>query len=789
MKWFSGFLVALLLITAPSCSRDPEVIKRKYVENGNRYFERGKYKEASIMYRSALKKDMRYAEAYYRLGLTYLKLPQQFTQAVQALRRAVSLWEEERTKQAGGTDKKSNPSAELSDARKRLADLYLSAYLSKPKQPESFRQEIKSLANTMEADDPRSFDGIRLNAYLDLIAGKRQDAIAKFRQANEIKPFDPDLILTLAQALIAENQFEEAEKLAKGLIEREKSYGLVYEVLHREYVRRNRFDDAENILKLKVSNNPKDLEATVQLALHYYARNRRDECDRIVQDALANPGQFSTPNVRRQVGDFYRQLREYEKALQSYRKGIEAGEGEKVEFQRRTAEVLATQGRRTEASRLIEEILKEHPNDASTEALKATLMLESGDSEKIQESVSELEAAVTRMPQNAVVRFNLGRAYFARQDLDRARTQFQEALNLRSDFLAARLWLGQTQLLKREYANSLLTADELLRLSPNNPQAMLIRALSQRNMGKYAEARKELADIVARNPESVEAHFQLGLLDVSQKNYKEAEKTFNTCIGIAKNESRCLVGLSSVYSEQRDFDKAIKVLSDARQRYPGDRNVQIALANTATVAQKYDMSIGIYREMLAKEPDSAELHLRLGETYRRHGATDSAIEHFRKAKDLEPQDARAYVLLAVMLDTIGRDAEAKSIYEQILKLQPDNGVVLNNLAYIIAESGTDLDLALTYAQRAKQIFPTDLNVADTLGWIYIKKNLSNNAIQVYAELLSKAPKNPTYRYHMGMALYQKGDKTQARRELEEALRNGPSGEEAAKIRELLGKIG
>jgi Tfp pilus assembly protein PilF len=40
-----------------------------------------------------------------------------------------------------------------------------------------------------------------------------------------------------------------------------------------------------------------------------------------------------------------------------------------------------------------------------------------------------------------------------------------------------------------------------------------------------------------------------------------------------------------------------------------------------------------------------------------------------------------------------------------------------------------------------------------------------------------------------MALFQKGDKLQARKELEEALRNGPNQEEHGKIRDLLSRIG
>ncbi len=80
----------LLLAVSVSCSRDPNVIKARYLQNGNKYFERGKYKEASIMYRTALQKDAKYGEAYYRLALTDLKTKQPYA-AVMSFRRAVEL--------------------------------------------------------------------------------------------------------------------------------------------------------------------------------------------------------------------------------------------------------------------------------------------------------------------------------------------------------------------------------------------------------------------------------------------------------------------------------------------------------------------------------------------------------------------------------------------------------------------------------------------------------------------------------------------------------------------------
>ncbi|MEO8024959.1 MAG: tetratricopeptide repeat protein, partial [Bryobacteraceae bacterium] len=69
---FAVILTLLLLLTS-SCSRDPKVQAQRFLTNGNKFFEKGKYQEASIMYRRALQKDRLYGEAYYRLGLNELK--------------------------------------------------------------------------------------------------------------------------------------------------------------------------------------------------------------------------------------------------------------------------------------------------------------------------------------------------------------------------------------------------------------------------------------------------------------------------------------------------------------------------------------------------------------------------------------------------------------------------------------------------------------------------------------------------------------------------------------------
>src|SRR5438132_8522160 len=89
--YFRLFLIlALMAIVFSGCSRDPNVRKHKYLESGQRYFEKGKYREAAIQFSNAVQVDSRYGDAHYNLAQTFLKL-QEWTRAYQELGRTLEL--------------------------------------------------------------------------------------------------------------------------------------------------------------------------------------------------------------------------------------------------------------------------------------------------------------------------------------------------------------------------------------------------------------------------------------------------------------------------------------------------------------------------------------------------------------------------------------------------------------------------------------------------------------------------------------------------------------------------
>jgi len=112
-------------------------------------------------------------------------------------------------------------------------------------------------------------------------------------------------------------------------------------------------------------------------------------------------------------------------------------------------------------------------------------------------------------------------------------------------------------------------------------------------------------------------------------------------------------------------------------------------------------------------------------------------------------------------------------YRKILEIEPKFASAGNNLAWLIMEEGGNLDEALTLAENARAQQSDNPAIADTLGWIYYQKKGYLKAVSLLKEVVEKLPENPEAKYHLGMALYKKGDEVQARKTLEAAFQLSP----------------
>jgi tetratricopeptide (TPR) repeat protein len=144
----------------------------------------------------------------------------------------------------------------------------------------------------------------------------------------------------------------------------------------------------------------------------------------------------------------------------------------------------------------------------------------------------------------------------------------------------------------------------------------------------------------------------------------------------------------------------------------------------------------------------------------------------------------ALVLLGTIYEQRKEYEKARARYEEALKIDPKFAPAANNLAVILSEQGGNIDVALNYAQVAREQRPEDPNIADTLGWIYYKKNAYLLAANLLKEAAEKLPDNPMVQYHYGLAQQKNGDVAGAKKSLKASLKlsaDFPGADEARKV--------
>ena len=502
-------IVLISVLGLASCSRDPNFVKKRYLDRGNVYFERGKYKEAAIMYKDALQKDQRYGAAHYKLALTYLK-EGQMAGVVSELRKAVELLP------------KSDP--DHWDAVVKLSEIYI-AEASKDK---IFMQEVRGYIHDLLARDPSSYDGHRLSgdynfaqaflAFSTANADEGRKLVAQaqeeYQKAYAIRPKQKELQMQMARVLWSQNKLPEAEQYYWDVIGEDKTYQIAYEELTKIQILQNQIPDAEKTLKLAYQNNPKQYRFLTQLAGFYSTLNQRDNMIGVLNQIKAHASDF--PNAYLVVGDFYYRKHDLDKAEKEYREGMAADSKRKADYQKRIIELLLVEGKKTEAVEINNQILAADPKDDYAKGLQASMMLDSGE---VNKALEQLQAVVAQAPQNPVVHYNLARAHLLRGEIEQARQQLQKAVEIRPDYVLARTKLAQIEIARGEWDNAMKSAGQILAVDRNSLVAHMIQAGALMGQKKFTDARALLQNMLKVYPNSPDVLIELGELDVQEKKY------------------------------------------------------------------------------------------------------------------------------------------------------------------------------------------------------------------------------------------------------------------------------
>jgi tetratricopeptide (TPR) repeat protein len=795
----SRFLALLLLgvaLAAAGCSDDATRLQ-EHLARGEQYLTDAQFPEAILEFKNVLQIDPNQAKAHYGLARAYLA-------AKQAQR---AYWELQETVRLD---------PENLDARLEYAQFLL---LGKK---DELEEAIKQ-ADEVAAKDPERLAALLLKGRALQSLERHDEALEVYRQATEKAPKDAAPLLLLASLHRERGELEKAEELFRKLVEvspgfpayaalagflasdrgrdaeteglyrtalekaEAKEKPAAYAALANYYYSRERFGDAERVLREGIDAIEDDLELVYTLARFYHGRGDTKQADEMIQRATQAHPEDPKPYLvlsayRGRNGDLEGALAAAEDALKAA--------PEDLASRLRKAELLVDigfrggdKGRLAEGREIVARVLAGDAANPEALFVKAKLDLAEGQPE---EAIGSLRRALDQRPEWAQAHFLLGSALFLRKDFTGARAELSRSLELDADLVEAAKLLARVHAafgdddLALEVGRKALTRGADVKLS-------ILLAQSLARQRRLEEAAQELTKIPEANRDA-EAWYALGRVEVLQGDLASGRKHFLAAHELEKQRYEVLRALldldvkegrlaesaqriASALAERPDDSKLVQLQGEVAL-YSGDnataeksfqRAIELdandlgayeKLARYLMVTGRQDEVVKTYESALSQNPDSARLHLTVGSLYELRQDVPKAIEH----------------------------------YENAVRLDPELAVAKNNLAYLIAETGGNLDRALDLAKEAKELLPDNPNAADTLGWVLYKKESHDAAIGYLREAVRSMepddPQLPIVRHHLALAYEAAGDLKSAREVVDEAIadidaRRGREGAEAS----------
>jgi tetratricopeptide (TPR) repeat protein len=438
------------------------------------------------------------------------------------------------------------------------------------------------------------------------------------------------------------------------------------------------------------------------------------------------------------------------------------------------------------ANGYVERLAAEHPGDPYTLLARARLgiaMRRFGEASELLQQVNQLAESAESQRMLAQASFRQRRMEAAQEALDRSleldpRSPASLRLGARIQ-LAKRDWSAVLQLLARLRAAgfAMESSDRLL----------AVRPLYQ--LGRPQAGRRILEELLGLDPPPPGTV----IVFVQQEGARQPERALELlerALADTPANPPLINQAVSLDLQAGETDRALARLDRAIEKRP---DLPILLATRAQVylsANRLDEAERDARQAFERSPSLPGVPELILSVYKRQGRIDVAIEQLEASESAGLLEPHQRVLLARLYLQRGDDARAEALLEAALAENSGLAGAKNDLAYLLAREGRDLDRALELALEAQQALGENVQVFDTVGYVMLRRGLAGPAADQLSHALRLAEEQgqnpaPSVHYHMGLALRALGQEKEAADHLERALTLDPGFPEAGDAKQQL----
>ncbi len=768
-------ILVLLSLWFLSCG-GPEERKAQYRAKAKEYIQAGNFSKARTTLRNVLKIDPKDAEAYY-LVAQIDEREKNWRSAVANYQRVLELTP--------------NHSATLV----HLAKYYLESRLSgqvqqaadkilagNPHDPQAqalkialLAQQDKVLQAIQLAQDllrlyPEEPDAAILLATLYGQQRRFQEAISVLHQAIETHPHHLDLLYSLKTLLIESHDAEGTEHVLQQMIEEEPAIFDHRLQLARFYDQQRRFEEAHRVLKKATIELADGEEPWLALADFVDLRRGIEDAVQTFQTAIGHLP--NSTNLRLALASCYERHQD-EVAARAIYKALVTEYGKKsagLEAQVKIAILDFSAGRYDEAHRRLAEVLQINPRSVEGLVLqgKIALALRNG-----KEAVQAFRSALRDQPEQPQVQFLLAQAHVTNGEEELARESLQRAIALNPGLGESVVALAMLDSRAGNVPRARSRLRSLLNHQPSHIPALELSFALDLMAEDWVQAKSTLARLRVASGEGVVTRMAEGRLFAAQGQLLKASAAFERATTFDINAPEPLIALIRLELDRGQINHVRQRLEALLRSYPQHPYAHGLLGEVLALSGRREEAAGQFLEATRVNPTWIMGWLNSANLALSRQQPDIAVRILRDGIAASPASEDLHMLLASVLTGQGAFDAAIETYETVLRLNPHNILSANNLAALLADSKGDARnieraFALTRNFEKTAKYPLFL---DTLGWVHFKMGHHEDAVRLIKQAIAKAPDLPMLNYHLGAALFQAGQKVEAKVYLTKALNN------------------
>ena len=306
----------------------------------------------------------------------------------------------------------------------------------------------------------------------------------------------------------------------------------------------------------------------------------------------------------------------------------------------------------------------------------------------------------------------------------------------------AEAWIAKGDLLRGDSKNeeALKAYQQASTLNPADVAAQLSQAVAYTNLGKYTEARAEIAKAQKRAPAKAMLKFTLASIALRERKLEECADNLAAVFRIIPRHLPSLLLSGAMHFAANHLQQAELAFTSYLTLQPGNVYARKMLAAVLLRKEQPRSAIFLLEPMLPLVQGDAELLRLAGEAYLQVGQTRKAKEYLEKSIALNPENAGAHAKLGIAQFKSGDHQRGVAELESAIALNPDESRADHTLIMIlIAQNKTDKALQLVQALEKRRPGKADTHFLK--GAVYRAKRDLVTARAGFEEALKLQPKS------------------------------------------------